>query len=175
SRPSRSVDKLTVTFLVDNCIEWLTKLPPGFTHELPQHLSQNNPPLHEHPVTGVPVLDFDTFCCGAHGFSALIETQIAGEPAHATLFDCGPDSQSLVRNIKAMQVPIENISRVITSHWHSDHTGGLLSFLKMKRSLTVVDCHPDRPISRGMARGPDYERVFAALPDDPSFTDIATC
>ncbi|KAJ7251536.1 hypothetical protein B0H12DRAFT_642812 [Mycena haematopus] len=31
-----------------------------------------NPPLHSHPITGVPVLDFDDFCCGAHGFSALI-------------------------------------------------------------------------------------------------------
>lgn len=26
------VDKLVVTFLVDNTIEWFTKLPPGFSH-----------------------------------------------------------------------------------------------------------------------------------------------
>ncbi|KAF7315560.1 Metallo-beta-lactamase protein [Mycena indigotica] len=159
---------------VDNCIEWFTKLPPGFTHELPQHLAQQNPPLHLHPTTGVPVLNFDEFCCGAHGFSALIETQIAGEAAQLTLFDTGPDSQSLVRNLKAMQIPVDQIARVITSHWHSDHTGGLLSFLKYaKGSNCVVDCHPNRPISRGMARGPLYDTVFAALPDDPTFEQIA--
>ncbi|KAF7361803.1 7, 8-dihydropterin-6-methyl-4-(Beta-D-ribofuranosyl)-aminobenzene-5'-phosphate synthase [Mycena venus] len=172
----RSVDRLVITFLVDNSIEWFTKLPPGFTHELPQHLQQKNPPLHSHPLTGVPVLDFDGFCCGAHGFSALIETQISGEETHLTLFDTGPDSQSLVRNVKAMQVPVDRISRVITSHWHSDHTGGLLSFLNLRArsgSDCVVDCHPDRPISRGMARGPLYDKVFGALPDDPSFEEIA--
>ncbi|KAJ7924921.1 beta-lactamase-like protein [Mycena leptocephala] len=170
----RSVDRLVITFLVDNSIEWFTKLPAGFTHELPQHIQQENPPLHSHPVTGVPLLDFDGFCCGAHGFSALIETQISGEEAHLTLFDTGPDSQSLVRNVKAMQVPVEKVSRVITSHWHSDHTGGLLSFLKLPRKglECIVDCHPDRPISRGMARGPLYDRVFGALPDDPTFEEI---
>lgn len=62
------------------------------------------------------MLDFDTFCCGAHGFSALIETQIGEEEAQLTLFDTGPDSQSLVRNINAMQVSVDRVSRVITSH-----------------------------------------------------------
>ncbi|KAF7376235.1 hypothetical protein MSAN_00038700 [Mycena sanguinolenta] len=164
--------RLVITFLVDNSIEWFTKLPPGFTHELPQHIQQQNPPLHSHPITGVPVLDFNGFCCGAHGFSALIETQVTGEEAHLTLFDTGPDSQSLVRNVKAMQVPVDRISRVITSHWHSDHTGGLLSFLRLSTRKCIVDCHPNRPISRGMSRGPLYDKVFAALPDDPSFEEI---
>ena len=65
----------------------MTKLPPGFTHELPQHLQQKDHGTHD-DVKGVPVLDFDKFCCGrciasveewalivaagAHGFSALI-------------------------------------------------------------------------------------------------------
>jgi len=59
----RVVDKLTVTFLVDNCIEWMTKLPPGFTHELRQHLSYQ-PPVD--PLTGVPFIDLENFCCGWH-------------------------------------------------------------------------------------------------------------
>ncbi|KAJ7680433.1 hypothetical protein DFH06DRAFT_1265436 [Mycena polygramma] len=165
--PLKSVDRLVITFLVDNSIEWFTKLPPGFTHELPQHLQQKNPPLHSHPLTGVPVLDFNVFCCGAHGFSALIETQIADEEAHLTLFDTGPDSQSLVRNVKAMQVPVDKTIVHIT--------GGMLSLLKVRARNgpeCVVDCHPDRPISRGMARGPLYDKVFGALPDDPSFEEI---
>ncbi|KAJ7217946.1 beta-lactamase-like protein [Mycena pura] len=170
------VDKLVITFLVDNSIEWFTKLPPGFTHELPQHLQQQHPPPPCSTVTGVPVIDLNDFCCGAHGFSALIETHISGEEPHLTLFDTGPDSQSLVRNVKAMQVPVHKVSRIITSHWHADHTGGLLSFLSHSRALNnpkcIVDCHPDRPISRGMARGPLYDKVFGALRSDPTFEEI---
>ncbi|KAH0589004.1 hypothetical protein H2248_004782 [Termitomyces sp. 'cryptogamus'] len=172
--PTTPVDRLTITFLVDNCIEWMTKLPPGFVHELPQQM-QLYPDIDE--VTGVPVVDFDHFCCGAHGFSALIETVAVGEDStltHYTLFDTGPDDKSLVRNVTAMKVPIDKIERVITSHWHRDHTGGLLSFLDFRQSLTprrpcIVDVHPDRPLARGIAPGPNFDKVVCALPQDPTF------
>ena len=107
-----------------------------------------------------------------------------GEESYLTLFDTGPDSQSLVRNIKAMQVPIERIERVIISHWHSDHTGGLLSFLSLRNDAVdastdqnraptcTVDVHPDRPIARGIAPRPTYDKVLCALPPDPSFEAI---
>ncbi|KAF8894949.1 beta-lactamase-like protein [Gymnopilus junonius] len=177
------VDRLTITFLVDNCTEWMSKLPPGFTHELPQHLQQQDHGTFD-DAKGVPVLDFDNFCCGAHGFSALIETSVADEDrTHLTLFDTGPDSLSLVRNLGALEVPIQRIERVITSHWHSDHSGGLLSFLQMRRKVEknidpgsiptcVVDVHPDRPIARGIAPGPAYDKVICAIPPDPSFEAI---
>ncbi|KAF8893973.1 beta-lactamase-like protein [Infundibulicybe gibba] len=174
-----SVDKLTVTFLVDNSIEWfdhpntciplrrlnddsnrMTKLPPGFTHELSQHIRYHSPVVDE--TTGVPILNFDYFCCGAHGFSALIETHIDAGETHLTLFDTGPDSQSLVRNISAMHVPIESIERVVISHWHSDHTGGLLSFLASRESACEIDVHPDRPSARGIAPGPFWLYVWVS-------------
>ena len=80
-----------------------------------------------------------------------------------------------MRNIDAMDVPIERICRVVISHWHSDHTGGLLSFLRLRNSRLqpttqcVIDVHPDRPVARGIAPGPDYDKVICALPPDPSF------
>jgi len=40
----------------------MTKLPPGFTHELRQHLFDQQPANDER--TGVPILDFENFCCG---------------------------------------------------------------------------------------------------------------
>ncbi|PFH50915.1 hypothetical protein AMATHDRAFT_75304 [Amanita thiersii Skay4041] len=197
SKPNlKVVDKLTITFLVDNNIEWMTKLPPGFTHEINQHIRQSPPD----ETTGVPILDFDNFCCGAHGFSALLETQVNDEKPHLTLFDTGPDSLSLVRNIEALRVPTYDIERVITSHWHSDHTGGLLSFLRLRDaqqkqqqasqqfaseaqpgsggggagavSQCIIDVHPDRPLLRGIAPGPTFDKVICAIPRDPTFSQI---
>lgn len=140
----KRVTKLTIRFLVDNNLEWMTKLPPGFTHELHQHIPHSRHTTGD--KGGVPVLDFNDFCCGAHGFAALIETEVE-EPSgdgntsdkasqkqlYRTLFDTGPDALSLVRNIRALQVPITTIHRVVTSHWHSDHTGGLISFLDLRK------------------------------------------
>ncbi|KAF5393477.1 hypothetical protein D9757_000677 [Collybiopsis confluens] len=122
---------------------------------------------------------------GAHGFSALIETEINGEPSRMTLFDTGPDNLSLIRNVGAMQVPIHKIERIITSHWHADHTGGLLSFLRLRESSgsttvagtntpCVVDVYPNRPFARGIAPGPHYDKVIARLPADPTFEEIAS-
>ncbi|KAF5380524.1 hypothetical protein D9615_004511 [Tricholomella constricta] len=146
----------------------MTRLPPGFVHELPQHVQ-----LYPEPdeVTGVPVVDLDHFCCGAHGFSALIETAVEGEDSHYTLFDTGPDNQSLVRNVLAMKIPVDKIERVITSHWHRDHTGGLLSFLNLRKpgNPCMVDVHPDRPLARGIAPGPNFDKVTCTLPPDPTF------
>ncbi|THH00162.1 hypothetical protein EW026_g2328 [Hermanssonia centrifuga] len=171
------VDKLTITFLVDNNIEWFGKLPPGFTHELRQHITDHNPPID--PVTGAPTIDFENYCCGAHGFSALIETQAEGESeTHYTLFDAGPESRSIARNVAAMRIPVERVERVVLSHWHSDHSGGILAFLRMHREASknlenaqacVVDLHPDRPIARGIAPG---GKIMARLAPDPTFEEI---
>ncbi|KAI8994090.1 beta-lactamase-like protein [Trametes punicea] len=171
----KAVDRLTITFVVDNCIEWMTKLPPGFIHEVPQHLT--HPDVPRDPLTGVPFVDLEHFCCGAHGFSALIETHIQDAEPILTLFDTGPDSRSIIRNIEALKIPVERIERVVLSHWHSDHSGGLLSFLRYRKEhapsdtpACVADLHPDRPIARGIA--PSGGKVVGRLPDDPTFEQV---
>ena len=71
------------------------------------------------------------------------------------------------------------------SHWHSDHSGGLLSFLHHRRAHVgptstgavspvqiVADLHPDRPIARGIAP-PRVGQVIGRLPADPEFAQIA--
>lgn len=108
----------------------------------------------------------------------LQETQIEGLEPHTVLFDTGPDSKSLIRNIQSMQTNVTVIERVIISHWHADHTGGLISFLKYRReaanadsrrqSQVVVDVHPNRPIARGIAPSGRSDRVICRLPEDPS-------
>ncbi|KAI0360827.1 hypothetical protein OH77DRAFT_1418843 [Trametes cingulata] len=170
----KAVDKLTIIFVVDNCIEWMTKLPPGFIHEVPQHLQHPDTPRD--PLTGVPFLDLENYCCGAHGFSALIETEVAGSEPQYTLFDTGPDSRSIIRNIEALKLPVARVSRVVLSHWHCDHSGGMLAFLRYRREHApdappcVVDLHPDRPVARGVA--PSGGRVVGRLLDVPRFEEI---
>ena len=99
-----------------------------------------------------------------------------------TLFDTGPESKSLPRNIRALAVDTTVISRVILSHWHADHTGGLLSFLSLRSSQEtaggavgvekcIVDVHPSRPIARGIAPPPG-NKVLVRLPADPTFDEI---
>lgn len=77
-----------------------------------------------------------------------------------------------------MEVGPDRITRVITSHWHSDHTGGLLAFLRLRSpssnsSPCIVDVHPDRPDARGIAPGPTFDKVACALPRDPTLVEIA--
>ncbi|KAI0268652.1 metallo-beta-lactamase protein [Gloeopeniophorella convolvens] len=170
----RPVHSLRITFLVDNTIEWMTKLPPGFTHEVRHHLVDRVPELD--PLTGVPFLPLEDFCCGAHGFSALIETQETADASpHLTLFDTGPESKSLSRNVVGLGIPLEQIERVVISHWHADHTGGLTSFLSLRGEVSserpVVDVHPDRPVARGIAPPPSG-KVICRLPPDPYFDEI---
>jgi len=58
---SAGVDRLEFIVLVDNSIEWMTQLPPGWSTELKLQL-QNGLPLDQE--TGVPILDLPNFCCG---------------------------------------------------------------------------------------------------------------
>ena len=110
----------------------------------------------------------------------LQETQADGEEvAQYTLFDTGPDSRTIARNIASLKVPIERIDRVILSHWHADHSGGMLAFLRARNealkstanisSPCVLDLHPDRPIARGIA---PLGKLLCRLPADPEFEEL---
>ncbi|KAF8444732.1 hypothetical protein L210DRAFT_3530867, partial [Boletus edulis BED1] len=74
-----------------------------------------------------------------------------------------------------MQTPVDDVETVILSHWHSDHSGGMLSFLGMRIPSArpcSVDLHPDRPEARGIAVPPTFDTVIGRLPDDPTFEQI---
>lgn len=71
---------------------------------------------------------------------------------------------------------MEEIDRVVLSHWHRDHSGGVLKFLELCQQArssneVVVDLHPDRPTARGIAP-PPHGRVVIRLPEDPTFEGI---
>lgn len=108
------------------------------------------------------------------------------------LFDTGPEGKSIARNLASLQIPVESIERIVLSHWHRDHSGGIIAVLEQaalsraKKQVgadqsgkntasdpkpVVVDLHPDRPIARGIAP-PPTGKVICRLPEDPTHSDI---
>ncbi len=72
----------------------------------------------------------------AWGLSLLIETD-----DDVLLFDTGPEWEILKRNALALGVKLLNIRRVIISHWHGDHSGGLrglISYLRRKHRVPYI-------------------------------------
>jgi 7,8-dihydropterin-6-yl-methyl-4-(beta-D-ribofuranosyl)aminobenzene 5'-phosphate synthase len=71
-----------------------------------------------------------------HGLSFLIENE------DITLFDTG-QGLGLINNLKVLNKNIQSIKRVILSHGHYDHTGGLLDLLRNYNGKMPVYIHSD--------------------------------
>ena len=74
---------------------------------------------------------------GEWGLSFLIEN---GDSK--ILFDCG-QTISAAYNAKILDINLGEVDRIILSHGHYDHTGGLKSILKNTRKNIQVIAHPD--------------------------------
>lgn len=59
---------------------------------------------------------------GEWGFAAIVEVD-----GQRILFDTGARSDTVLKNVKELNVDLSNVRDVILSHNHSDHTNGLLT------------------------------------------------
>jgi 7,8-dihydropterin-6-yl-methyl-4-(beta-D-ribofuranosyl)aminobenzene 5'-phosphate synthase len=66
------------------------------------------------------------------GFACVIS---GGEKT--ILFDTGQKGDALRHNLKALNISPNQIDLIVVSHDHTDHTGGLLSFLTENSHVTV--------------------------------------
>jgi 7,8-dihydropterin-6-yl-methyl-4-(beta-D-ribofuranosyl)aminobenzene 5'-phosphate synthase len=83
-----------------------------------------------------------------HGFSALVKVYRDHE-THSVLFDTGMSQTGVVRNIKALNINLEEVEAIILSHGHIDHSGGLLEVVKeMNRNAIPIILHPDALLRR---------------------------
>jgi 7,8-dihydropterin-6-yl-methyl-4-(beta-D-ribofuranosyl)aminobenzene 5'-phosphate synthase len=71
-----------------------------------------------------------------HGWSVYIESEHG-----KILFDTGQSSQ-MVDNASLLNIDLGSIEKVVVSHGHFDHTGGLPELLKLNPSVLVY-AHPD--------------------------------
>ena len=68
----------------------------------------------------------------AWGFSCLVEL---GE--QTILFDTGGSADILLSNMRALGIDPGRIQKVVLSHIHGDHVGGLFGFLEENNAVTV--------------------------------------
>ncbi len=96
---------------------------------------------------------------GEHGFAAYIET-----PDGNILFDTG-QGFSLIPNALRLQKDLRQVSRLVFSHGHFDHTGGLLAFLGLHGPCDIV-AHPDvlSERFRWMPQGAEEKPVSIGIP-----------
>lgn len=74
---------------------------------------------------------------GEWGMSILVETEEV-----IILFDAGK-STTAVSNADALGIDLSKIDRIVLSHGHYDHTGGLRDILRRMRKEVEVIAHPD--------------------------------
>lgn len=69
---------------------------------------------------------------GSWGFAALIENN-----SEALLFDTGWDGTLLLKHMKRLQISPDHIKKLVLSHQHWDHIGGLPEILQANPEIKV--------------------------------------
>jgi len=74
----------------------------------------------------------DTRLKTAWGFATVIKT-----PKELILFDTGGNPEILLSNMKKLGIDPSSVKKVVISHIHGDHLGGLEGFLERNGNVTV--------------------------------------
>lgn len=72
-------------------------------------------------------------------------------------------SFSAVHNAQLMGIDLSTIDRIVLSHGHADHTGGLREVLKMKGAVDII-AHPDVWASKYTRRDGQAQEQFIGIP-----------
>ncbi len=93
----------------------------------------------------------------AWGFSLVIET-----PNEKILFDTGGNPEILLFNMKKLGIDPKSIDKIVISHIHGDHVGGLEGFLKENNKVLVFipNSFPDSIKKMIKNSGADFIDVF---------------
>ncbi|KAF7589378.1 hypothetical protein BBP40_004426 [Aspergillus hancockii] len=172
------VDSLEALVIIDNELDPLSPPAPdtvqvsGLMGSLAIHSSHE---IHDRGEA-TKELQMEDICCSAHGLSILV-IATKGDVKHCVLFDAGPEGELWERNVKRLRPNLSSVEVVQLSHWHRDHSGGLVRAIQMiteakqakgDSKKVSVDLHPDRPYYRGLAIGPN----IISLQADPTFEEL---
>lgn len=177
------IDALDIQVIIDNELDPISPPSPDtvqVTGGLMGHIALFNGPALPSGERGnaVKELRMDNICCSAHGLSIMV-TATRGDIKRTVLFDTGPEEDVWERNAKRLGADVSQIDLIVLSHWHRDHSGGMLKAIKIinqarkdksaQEGKIAVDLHPSRPDFRGFLMG---EKIIS-LEADPSFEEIA--
>ena len=76
-------------------------------------------------VTTLSTMLSDLDGIGEWGYAALVEVD-----GRRILFDTGANPDTVLKNAEALKIDLSNVEDVVISHFHGDHTGGLLTLRK---------------------------------------------
>ena len=136
--PLRPARRVHITTLVDNALDVLAAdAGPARRHPLPAWPRLPAAVHQEADGLDGPVAE--------HGFSALVEVELADGAVHRLLFDTGISPDGMVSNMRRLQISPDLVEAVVCSHGHFDHTTGLdgLSRVLGGRSNLPVLIHPE--------------------------------
>lgn len=181
------LDSLEILVIVDNELDPISASPNA---EVQQYGNLKDIAIANGPLSDVRTaskddvceIRMDKICCSAHGLSLMIIGTAAGKQ-HTILFDTGPEESAWERNAKRLNLDPGRIETIHLSHWHRDHSGGMLKVLQMlnearkngsamndtRKEPVVVDLHPARPAFRGIH--PPGKSILS-YEADPSFEEI---
>jgi 7,8-dihydropterin-6-yl-methyl-4-(beta-D-ribofuranosyl)aminobenzene 5'-phosphate synthase len=96
--------------------------------------AESDPPIHTARVVILSTMLSDDFI-GEWGFAALVEAN-----GRRVLFDTGAKPDTVLQNARSIGVDLSGITDVVLSHWHDDHTGGLVTLRRelMKQNRTAL-------------------------------------
>ena len=169
------LDSLEIKVIIDNELDPVSPCPNEAVQQYGslKDMGVNGASIHGTRGAANRELRMDGICCSAHGLSLMI-TAVKGDRRRTMLFDTGPEESAWERNARRLQADIGKIETIHLSHWHRDHSGGMLKAVKMINEAKQqgdpvnVDLHPDRPDYRGvMAMEP------VSLEADPTFDEVA--
>lgn len=76
-------------------------------------------------VTTLSTMLTDYDGLGEWGYAALVEVD-----GRRILFDTGANPETILHNAEALKVDLSSVEEVVISHFHDDHTGGLITLRK---------------------------------------------
>lgn len=120
-------------------------IAPGDLHVTVLTTNETNATLLDDPRFAGEVsqpLATGAMLMGEHGFSALVEVGTGDAAPHRYLLDTGGLKGTVVENARALGVKLDEVEKLILSHGHVDHAGGLAKVIPALAEGTELWVHP---------------------------------
>jgi 7,8-dihydropterin-6-yl-methyl-4-(beta-D-ribofuranosyl)aminobenzene 5'-phosphate synthase len=188
----RELVRLTIIAVVDNEIDGMTtacKACSGTGNE--DDVGVASFTSHFNTLLGRDQsLDVSKMCVAAHGLSLFLEAEFEDEAGDIqqryVLFDAGPEPAVWKNNAERLGLPLANVDAIVLSHYHIDHSGGLLAAVpdiveakkvkyqsgkKGQPPPLILDLHKSKIVERGFKSSVDSEMI-PLLPDNPTTEEL---